>query len=832
MIDLKRLRDKEYRMNHLYRIIGKDSLSILFKMNQSQREVFHGLTNRNLILKARQLGMSTFCILYLLDEVIFNPNTSAGIVSYSLPHAQHIFKNIVGHAINNFPPELMPLGITAKSTKEINFNNGSNFRVDTSLRGGTAQLVLITEYGKVCARSPSRADEIIAGTLESVPKNGTVLIESTGEGTTGPFTEMCLASAARGNENLESFDYKLHFFPWFLEPEYTLDSQILEDVRTVDYFKSLDKKLNIEFTRGQRAWYQKKWEILGDKMQQEYPSTVEESFVSNSDAFYYARALQDARTDDRIILHDIYDPLLPVYAALDIAVTDLTVITFFQLHHGERRIIDYYADTNKGVDFYTNLMLRDKPYIYDTIALPHDSVKKDGIIVENSYKSEFTRLFAHTGTRIVVLPRTSKNVGIGNAINKTRHTVFFERKTKDYITALSKYRKKWSEQLGRYIDEPYHDVNCFVGDTKIQAPGGEKEIRDIKVGDFVVTPNGSRRVLKTYKYSTRDLVTIGDGSNTITCTPHHKVFTTRGLILADSLRYDDQIITKEDKELCQAITYRGKEIGLGFRDCFSLMSPEIPSILMDIDTRKTSLGTGWAEAIGLQELLVCTEPFGSITMVKSLKRCTSIIGMKINQIMKYPILSSLTLPTTRSIISRVKRGQCSQGFILKQLKKLKSGMDQILEELGMLNMVEMYSKQSLSSTRYALVAESNTLLNGQHLKDVQTLADQNLGEIQALTMNLESVRYVKSHSRATSTQRKGLVQSVVNMSLDAEVDVYDFEVELDNCYYANNLLVSNSDYADSYRYAQQLADQIEKRGNASGALERHRETVASRSQRM
>ena len=111
------------------------------------------------------------------------------------------------------------------------------------------------------------------------------------------------------------------------------------------------------------------------------------------------------------------------------------------------------------------MMLKEKPYVYDTIALPHDAVKKDGIIVENSYKSEFTRLFAHTGTKIIVLPRTAKNVGIGNSVNKTRNTVFVERKTKEYITALSKYRKKWSEQLGRYLDDPYHDINSDYADS-------------------------------------------------------------------------------------------------------------------------------------------------------------------------------------------------------------------------------------------------------------------------------------------------------------------------------------------------------------------------------
>jgi len=465
MIDESRLFDKEYRMNNLYYIIDKNGDNILFVMNEVQREVFHNLHNKNLILKARQLGMSTMAILYLLDEVLFCHYTSAGIVSYSLPHAQHIFKNIVGHAINNFPLKSEDLGIKSQSTKEITFNNGSNFRVDTSLRGGTTQLVLITEFGKTCSRSPAKSEEIITGTLESVPTNGIILIESTGEGTSGAFTEACLAASARGNEDLTTSDYKLHFFPWFTESKYTSDEAIEIDICTKDYFTKLEHELDMEFSLGQKKWYQKKWEWLGEKVQQEYPSTISESFVSNAEAFYFAKALQDARQEDRICSHSVYDPLLPVYVAADIGVTDLTVITFFQLHHGERRIIDYYADTNKDLDFYVNHLINEKRYIYHTIALPHDSVKKGNVTVDNIYFYEFKRLFAHTGTKVIVLDQSDRNAGIGNAVHKTRKTVFDETKCKDYITHISKYQKKWSEQLSRYVNEPLHNVHSDYADS-------------------------------------------------------------------------------------------------------------------------------------------------------------------------------------------------------------------------------------------------------------------------------------------------------------------------------------------------------------------------------
>ena len=70
--------------------------------------------------------MSTFAVLYLLDQVLFSENLQAGIVSYSLEHAQHIFKRIIGHALDTFPQEFKSLtGIVQRSAREITFNNGS-----------------------------------------------------------------------------------------------------------------------------------------------------------------------------------------------------------------------------------------------------------------------------------------------------------------------------------------------------------------------------------------------------------------------------------------------------------------------------------------------------------------------------------------------------------------------------------------------------------------------------------------------------------------------------------------------------------------------------------
>lgn len=453
------------RMNSTYQIVNREGHSIPFRMNPIQADVLQNLHNRNIILKARQLGMTTFSVLYMLDECLWNRNLSAGIVSYSLQHAQHIFKKIIGHALDTIRPELKPLiGVVNRSAHEITFNNGSSLRVDTTLRGGTNQLVLVSEFGKTCARSPQKAEEIITGSLQSVSKDGRIIIESTGEGNSGFFAEMVQNAAIRGNDNLSELEYKLFFYPWMYEPTYEMLDKVTYGVDLTDYFNDIEKQVGGKINQQQRYWYAAQMQVLGDKVKQEFPSTISEAFLSSSDAYYYAEYIEAAYKSNRCLSTSLYDALLPVYVAMDIGINDLTVMVFFQLAHGEIRVIDYYEDKNKGVDFYAKFLLQDKGYHYDTLFLPHDSTKRDALIIENTYERDFRRLFKHTNTKFHVLKRSDLNLGISHAKIKFSRCVFNINRVKPFLDQIGKYRKRWHEPTGRYLDEPYHDLSSNYAD--------------------------------------------------------------------------------------------------------------------------------------------------------------------------------------------------------------------------------------------------------------------------------------------------------------------------------------------------------------------------------
>jgi len=464
--DLSLLDSKEWRMNNLYRIVNKQGDSIKFRLNPVQAEVLKGLHNRNLILKSRQVGMSTFAVLYMLDETIFNANLSAGIVSYSLEHAQHIFKRILGHALDNLSPEMKTIaGMTQRSAREITFVNGSFLRVDTTLRGGSYQSILVSEFGKTCARNPIKAEEVMTGTLQAVPIDGQVIIESTGEGAESFFYELCTVAVRQGNDNLSPLQYKLFFFNWLQDFSCRMQQPVTIDYELSKYFDGLEEKLDCKIDKEQRNWYAHQKSILGDKIKQEFCSLISEAFLANNDAYYFQVQIEKAYNESRMLNTPLYDALAPVYIAMDIGVNDLTAIIFFQVVHGEIRVIDYYEDNNKGVDFYCNFLLNDKKYLYHTIFLPHDSTKRDGIVVENTYERDFKRYMEHTATKVKVLKRTDKNLQINNAKIKLNRCIFALQKTKPLINHMMKYRKKWSEQYGKFLDMPLHNIASNASDA-------------------------------------------------------------------------------------------------------------------------------------------------------------------------------------------------------------------------------------------------------------------------------------------------------------------------------------------------------------------------------
>ena len=195
-------------------------------MNWAQRILWEERHNCEIILKARQLGVTTWFGIFLLDNVLWRNDKQAGILAHTFKDATDIFKDKLKFAFDNLHPNIRQLFRTVgDSSTELSFSHGSSIRVGTSLRSSTLQYLHISEFGKICARFPEKAREVISGSLNTVHAGQHIFIESTAEGKDGAFASMWENA---WNHHLSGkpygeLDFKPFFFPWWKEPSYSLE---------------------------------------------------------------------------------------------------------------------------------------------------------------------------------------------------------------------------------------------------------------------------------------------------------------------------------------------------------------------------------------------------------------------------------------------------------------------------------------------------------------------------------------------------------------------------------------------------------------------------------
>ncbi len=94
-------------------------------------------------------------------------------------------------------------------------------------------------------------------------------------------------------------------------------------------------------------------------------------------------------------------------------------------------------------------------------------------------------------------------------------------------------------------------ATCFVGDTLVNTPKGFYKIKDICIGDTVITYDEKTKEFKHGKVidiisSIRaDLLTVKIWNRKIHCSPNHRFYTTRGWVEAQNLLSDDQVLVMD-----------------------------------------------------------------------------------------------------------------------------------------------------------------------------------------------------------------------------------------------------------------------------------------------
>ncbi|MBS0854957.1 MULTISPECIES: terminase [unclassified Tatumella] len=461
--------DRLARINSLYWITDKKGNAVRFRMTREQLEYYDGMHHRNIILKARQLGFTTEVCILQLDAAIFE-DAKCALIAHTLNDAKRLFREKVKYAYDKLP-KVIASGNPASNDAagELVFSKGGSLYISTSFRGGTLRYLHVSEFGKICAKFPDKAREIVTGAFEAVSTDCFTTIESTAEGRAGYFFDYCQTAekSLMQGKPLSNLDWKFFFFSWWKNPLYAIDPVEPIPQRLSDYFAEMEVKHGIELNGRQKAWYYAKEKTLGDDMKREYPTIPAEAFQQSVEGAYYAKQFRWLYEQGRICsLPD--NSHLPVHTFWDIGVGDSTSIWFVRIVGEEYHIIDYYENSGEGLRHYMKV-LKDRGYEYGEHWGPHDIDNREFGSDAKSRKEIAREGYVIDGQkysiRFQVVPKESVATGIESAREILKHCVFDDVKCADGILALESYRKEWDDKRGCWKDKPYHDWTSHGSDA-------------------------------------------------------------------------------------------------------------------------------------------------------------------------------------------------------------------------------------------------------------------------------------------------------------------------------------------------------------------------------
>ena len=453
----KRWPDKLSRLRDgFYKIKGKDGKIVPFCMNADQEKFLTERHGMDVILKARQKGFTTVIQLDMLDDCLFIPNTSAGVIAHNLNDAKAFFADKIKFAYDNLPQEFRDfVSAEVDAADSMKFSNGSSIRVGTSLRSGTLQRLHVSEYGKLCAKFPEKAREVKSGAFNTVQAGQKITVESTAEGQAGDFYEMCRKAEAKAEtgEPLTALDFKFHFSPWYTSAEYRLDEEVLVTAEMAEYFAKVEAETGATLDAQQRAWYVKKAEQQGEDMKREYPSTAKEAFEASIEGAYFSIQMTAMRKQGRITRLPILDA--PVYTTWDLGLNDSTAICFWQDVGQERRLIDYYENNGESWGHYA-AVLAAKGYNYSRHYMPHDAGHRVQTVDKTPSREQLANEAGIRPTEVLKRIATEKD-GIDASRAFMPKVWIDEVRCSRLIECLDNYRKEWNDKLGVWFDRARHD---------------------------------------------------------------------------------------------------------------------------------------------------------------------------------------------------------------------------------------------------------------------------------------------------------------------------------------------------------------------------------------
>jgi hypothetical protein len=208
---------REELAGSLLKVRNKRGRLVGLETNLAQKEFELKCGPKNIVLKARQMGISTWVAARFFLSTITRPGTLTVQVAHTQEAAEEIFR-MVHRFVENLPPDLKggALKRSKSNRRQLVFPGlDSEYRVETAGdanagRGLTIQNLHCSEV----ARWGANASEVLASLRAAVPPGGEIVLESTPNGMGGCFY--------REWQRAKETGYVRHFFPWWVDAGYRI----------------------------------------------------------------------------------------------------------------------------------------------------------------------------------------------------------------------------------------------------------------------------------------------------------------------------------------------------------------------------------------------------------------------------------------------------------------------------------------------------------------------------------------------------------------------------------------------------------------------------------
>lgn len=258
---MKYLKFKEL-IEKYFEIVDKKQQVVPFLLNKAQEDFLGKMSEKNVILKSRQLGFSSLLLAVLTLRFLFKQNQRCVVVSHETSATQFLLDRVKFYvaSLEKKHNTKVPLKYNSRS-EMVNEAMNSTFYVGTAGsrsfgRGDTLTALLLSEFAFY-----DNPESLLTGALQAVVPDGLVFIETTANGFNF-FKTFWDGAQERG--------FKKHFYA----PTWEYDD----------------------------AFLQQKKKELGRFFAQEYPNSPEEAFLSSGDLYFDKNALQ-------ILLQGAKEPL-------------------------------------------------------------------------------------------------------------------------------------------------------------------------------------------------------------------------------------------------------------------------------------------------------------------------------------------------------------------------------------------------------------------------------------------------------------------------------------------------------------------------------------------